>query len=425
MKPINTLKCCILALPLCVGAPYALAETLDQGVAGVTAGQDTLLEILGKTKKFKPSFFPKALGNNAARNAVANSINMNIANTLAFSKKYNLPMVSQAADVLTSGVEALTRSYYGDFTGTGTVVLHSAVSKVTVAGAAMAGGKVFAYVGAVAGAWVPVVGPAVGGVVGGVVGSVGGAAVASYSIGSDAVKDWFSSKMESYFLKDEAYYENLAKQNREEYLADKAQQAAIAKGEQAKAQAAREFGYDLRPGSSDNAEIQFSAAKLPDFEMPQTEASDPGKTTPLFASNFTVQITSWVNPEFTGTEKFIIKEGEVSAYINAPVPIAPEYYTSGRREGAFKGRIEANKITGTWADSFRYTFVPGKSNCAGPMLNTMKTQIELILNQGGSVSGRIIGGTSQLKVSGCPNGEVNRTEQVPANTLQGEWKIIE
>lgn len=424
MSPMRTLKCGMLVVPLCALAPYALAETLDQGVAGVTAGQDTLLDILGKTKKFKPSDFSRALGNNAARNAVANTINLNITNTLAISKKYNLPMVSQAAEVLTSGVEALTRSYYGDYTGTGTVVLHSAVSKVTVTGAAIAGGKVFAYVGAVAGAWVPVVGPAVGGVVGGVVGSVGGAAVASYSIGSDAVKDWFSSKMEGYFLKDKAYYSNLAKQNRDDYRLDQAQQAAIVKGEQEKAQAAREFGYDIGPGSGDNAEIQFSAGKLPDFALPQPGANDPGKTVPLFASNVTVQITSWVNPEFTATEKFIIKEGEVSAYFNGPVPILSEYYTSGRREGAFKGQIKDNIITGTWSDSFRYTVVPERGGCSGPLFYTNKTQIELVMNQDGSVSGRIMGGSSQLKMSGCPNGEVNRTEQTLSYPLQGRWEII-
>ena len=436
MKRFKPFKRVAIALPLCLSGPLVAAQSLDQLISVGATAQETANDTLQGIKKFKPTDFNRALGNNATRKVWANWVNSKVGSALEVSKSSRLPLIATALEAAESGAETLGNLYEGNLTGAGTVAVNTAVSKITVAGGAMAGGKLFAYVGAVAGAWVPVVGPVAGGVVGGVVGSVGGAVVTSVAIGSDSVTNWVSSTFEGFFAKDDAYYSKLAKQNRENFLteraetaaraqAERAQNAAIAKGEQAKAQAAREFGYDVRPGSSDNAEIQFSAGKLPDFEMPQPEASDPGKTTPLFASNFTVQITSWVNPEFTGTEKFIIKEGEVSAYINAPVPIAPEFYNSGRREGAFKGRIEANKITGTWADSFRYTFVPGKSNCAGPMLNTMKTQIELIMNQGGSVSGRIIGGTSQLKVSGCPNGEVNRTEQVPANTLQGEWKIIE
>ena len=412
------LKCGALALALCCVAPQAMAQTGEKILSGAATAHDTAVDALKSVKKFKPSDFKMALGNTATRKGLANLANAKISTALELSKSAHLPVLSVALDAAESGAEALGNLYEGNVTGAGTVALHSAVSKVTVAGGALAGGKLFAYVGAVAGAWVPVVGPVVGGVVGGVVGSVGGAVVSSVAMGSDSVKDWFSATTEGFFAKDKAWYSNLARQNRDDFLADQAQQAAIAKGEQEKARAARDYGYDTPAGSSDNSEIQFSASKLPDFELPAKAESDPGKTTPLFASNVTIEITSWVNPEFTGTEKFIIKEGEVSAYINEPVPTLG-YANSGRREGAFKGKIEGNKITGTWSDRYHYN---GLSNRCKSLTNNARTSIELILDQGGSITGKITGGTHIISTTGCPGGEVNRTDQVPPAILQGRWK---
>lgn len=414
----------LIALSLFLAATPTLADTLEKAVSGVTAAQDTLLDTLGSTKKFKPSDFSRALGNNSARNAWASTINQNVKKTLELSKKYNLPMVSQAADVATSGLEAVTRAYYGDYTGTGTVVLHTAVSKVTVTGAAIAGGKVFAYVGAVAGAWVPVVGPVAGGVVGGVVGSVGGAVLASMAIGSDAAKEWFDKTMEGFFVRDKAYYGALAKQNREDYLLDQAQQAAIVKGEQDKARAARDYGYDIPAGSSDNSEIQFSAGKLPDFALPQPAASDPGKSIPFFASNFTVQITSWATdfPAFVFNEKYIIKEGEVSAYFNGPMDLTAAYQNA-RREGAFKGQIKDNVITGQWKDSIYSEF--SLPTCTGKIISKMQSTVELTLNFDGSVSGQVLGGSSQSTLSGCPGIPPTQNEAISPYTLQGRWKVLD
>ena len=417
------LKCAALALALCFNAPQVMAQTGEKILSGAATAHDTAVDALKGIKKFKPSDFKMALGNNATRKVWANWVNGKIDAGLKISTTAHLPAVSTALEAAGSGAELLGHLYEGDATGAGTVVLHSAVSNVTVAGGALAGGKLFAYVGAVAGAWVPVVGPVAGSVVGGVVGSVGGAVVSSVAIGSDAVKDWFSATTESFFARDKAWYSNLARQNRDDFLAEQAQQAAIAKGEHEKARAAREYGYDVPAGSSDNSEIQFSAGKLPDVELPATAESDPGKGIPSIPPVATLEITSWVNPAFTGTEKFILNNGAVSAYYNGPVPIAPEYYTSGHREGAFKGRIEANTITGTWSDSFQYTFA--KHPCSGPMYIDHKTNIEITLNNDGTITGKIIGGTENIKVIGCPSGANQHANTIPENALQGRWKFYE
>ena len=416
------LKYAALALALCFNAPQVMAQTGEKILSGAATAHDTAVDALKGIKKFKPSDFKMALGNNATRKVWANWVNGKIDAGLKISTTAHLPAVSTALEAAGSGAELLGHLYEGDATGAGTVVLHSAVSNVTIAGGALAGGKLFAYVGAVAGAWVPVVGPVAGGVVGGVVGSVGGAVVSSVAIGSDAVKDWFSATTESFFARDKAWYSNLARQNRGDFLAEQAQQAAIAKGEHEKAQAAREYGYDVPAGSSDNSEIQFSAGKLPDAELPATAESDPGKSIPLFPSNFTVEITSWATefPSFVFKEKYIIKEGEVSAYFNGPIDLTAAYQ-NGRREGAFKGKIENNRITGRWADSIYSEF--SLPECTGKIRSKMQSQVELILNFDGSITGNVLGGSSESRMEGCPNIPPDQRSEISPHTLQGRWKL--
>ena len=416
------LKCGALALALCCVAPQAMAQTGEKILSGAATAHDTAADALKGIKKFKSSDFKMALGNTATRKVWANWFNGKIDAGLKISKAAHLPIVSAALEAAGSGAELLGNLYEGDTTGAGTVVLHSAVSNVTIAGGALAGGKLFAYVGAVAGAWVPVVGPVVGGVVGGVVGSVGGAVVSSVAMGSDSVKDWFSNTMDGFFAKDKAWYSNQARQNRNDFLADQAQQAAIAKGEQEKARAARDYGYDIPAGSSDNSETQFSAGKLPDFDLPAKAQSDPGKSIPLFPSNFSVEITSWATefPSFVFKENYIIKEGKVSAYINGPIDLTAAYQ-NGRREGAFKGEIEDNKITGRWADSIYSEFsLPG---CTGKIMSKTQSQVELILNFDRSITGNVLGGSSESRMEGCPGIPPDQSSEISPYTLQGRWKL--
>ncbi len=380
---------------------------------------DTAADILKGVKKLKPSDFSTALGNNAARKAQANLINSKVASALAISEKYHIPVLSNALEFSGSGAELLGATYEGDVSGAGAVILNAGISKVTVAGSAYVGGKLFASVGAAVGSSVPVVGTAAGAIVGGVVGSVGGAVLASMGADSEAVKNWVDNTVNGVFAKDKDYYTRLAKQNRDDFLADKAQEAAIAKGELAKVKAASEYGYDVPAGSSDNSEVQFSA-KLPDIVLADQTKSDPGKGVPLFPSNTVIEVTSWVDPQYSGQETFIIEEGQVRAYFNGPVPTGGSA-ASGRREGRFDGRIEGNVITGSWSDRFQYDGLV--SLCKGSIFNDSRIDIELTLNIDGSVNGQILGGTQKVRVTGCPGGDVQRTDPTPANKLQGRWKF--
>ena len=397
----------------------ALAVEAENALSVSTTVHDTAVDILKGVKKLKPSDFSTALGNNAARKAQANLINSKVASVLEVSKKYHIPALSNAMEFSGSGAELLGAAYEGDVSGAGVVILNAGISKVTVAGSAYVGGKLFASVGAAVGSSVPVVGTAAGAIVGGVVGSVGGAVLASLGADSETVKNWVENTVNGVFVKDKDYYTRLSKQNREDFLADQAQQAAITKGEQVKAKAATEYGYDVPAGSSDNSEVQFSS-KLPDFVLPDQNKPDPGKGVPLFPSNTVIEITSWVNPDYSGTETFIVEEGQVRAYFNGPVPTGGSA-ASGRREGAFKGKIEGNTITGNWSDRFQYDGLD--SLCKGSIFNESHTDIELVLNIDGSVNGRILGGTQKVRVTGCPGGDVQRTDQTPPVNLQGRWKF--
>ncbi len=297
MKRLKTFKRVAIALPLCLGAPLVAAQTLDQAISVGATAAETSVDALQGIKKFKPSDFNRALGNNATRKVWANWVNGKISSALEVAKTSRLPLLALGLEAAESGAEALGNLYEGNLTGAGAIAVNTAVTNITVTGGAIAGGKLFAYVGAVAGAWVPVVGPVAGGVVGGVVGSVGGAVVASVAIGSDSV-------------------------------------------------------------------------------------------------------TNWVGSTFEG------------------------YSASGRRVGKFTGRIEGNQISGTWVDSFRFDGLVN-SNCTGSVLMNGNTNIELTLNARGSMTGRIIGGNQKVRVTGCPDDDVNRTDTIPPATLQGRWKIRE
>jgi hypothetical protein len=230
--------------------------------------------------------------------------------------------------------------------------------------------------------------------------------------------------MEGFFAKDKAWYSNLARQNRDDFLADQAQQAAIAKGEQEKARAARDYGYDTPAGSSDNSEIQFSASKLPDFELPAKAESDPGKSIPLLPSNATIEITSWANPQASVHETYVIREGQVSANFNGPLPVTSPHYTSMIREATFQGSIKDNTLTGTWSNQARYVFSKF-SGCNGMLFTSHDSKIEFILNIDGSMKGRIAAGSMSIRVEAsgpdCPY--KNGSASVPEVTVQGRWKL--
>ena len=412
-----------LAIAFLLVAQSTFAVDSASVITNTSTALDAGMSSLAGAKWLKARNYSSAAGNNALRKALANQANTALRSLKGMSEKYKLPLLSTAVQLSDTGATILGSLSEGDLSGAGSELVSTGVSTLTVTAGAAAGGKLFASAGALIGSTVPVVGTAAGAVIGGVVGSVGGAVLTS--VGYDAyLKDWVKSSAEG-AMTPPVDYVALAKQSREAFEQQQQENASRERSEDEKNQAANRFGYDKSTASSDASEVQLAQPK-PDIVLPQSASSDPGKGIPLFPSNATISSISWIDSpddQLKANQTYLLKEGAVLGQMTAGLDVQD---CKIRLEGNYAGTIRDNAITGGWSIRITTHCTPSSNGCITSGYSTIESHEEVAFHLGGTLSGRVTGGSHNEKttVSGCKEGKsYSSSGKVDPMPIRGTWKL--